>query len=99
MKFIVLKDTEKYTIYECGDCRAIKTHQDPLHLCVTGYTKDNLRPPTKIELDTIIKELFSDENHVEIPNIRMKMFSNDTIHVWEDNKFTKELMNTRAPNK
>ena len=93
MKYIILDESEDSTFFEYGDCRALKTKYKPLHLCITGYTEGVSRPPTNIEIDTFVENFFLDENDAVIPNIKAKMFSENTIHIWEDNSFTRQLLN------
>jgi hypothetical protein len=90
MKYILLEESEDSILFEYGGCRALKSFK-PLHLCISGFTDGLPRPPTKIEIDTIVEKFFIDDNDAIIPNFKVKMFSENLVHVWEDNSFTRQV--------
>ena len=91
MKYIILDESDDSIFFEYGECRAIKSN-NPIHLCITGFTDGISRAPTRDEIDSIVNLVFTDEDKI-IPNIRAKMFSDEAVHIWEDTPFTRELLN------
>ena len=89
---ILIEESDDNLLYEYHSCRIVVSKDKKfLHLCITAFDEDLSRSPNEEELKSII-DLFLQRDGKKLSYIKKKMFTNETIHIWEDTPFTREVV-------